>query len=170
MLEWLSLMGRKWWYLLVECGLNFQREKVDEEPYFSITLDVVGLIWVVALLAGIILHNRSVIHCPTQVEVFTLHLMMFRTLFWWACNAANIVSHFLKMIYSHICGEGVMWITPILFYEVNLIKKWKMFFFEFYMIKWEQGGRGELTQCYAFLHRHCISFGVRKFFEFRNQY
>ncbi len=30
---------------------------------------------------------------------------------------------FFENFHSHICGEGVMWVTPILFYEVNLIKK-----------------------------------------------
>ncbi len=56
---------------------------------------------------------------------------------------------FLENFYSHICEEGVMWVTPILFYEVNLIKKNKKMNY-FARSEEKKGGRCELTKCNAF--------------------
>ncbi len=70
----------------------------------------------------------------------------------------------LKNLFT-LSGEGVMWVTSILFYETNLNKKWKMKFFHN-----QRGTKGKGKWCHVmrFLHWHDTSFSVRINFSLRD--
>ncbi len=61
----------------------------------------------------------------------------------------------LKKLFT-LSGEGVMWVTPILFYETNMNKKWKHEIFA-----QPEGNKGEKVNWIIFLHSCCISPFVR---------
>ncbi len=153
------MMWRKWfffWWRLVRISNDIGWWKALFLHYDISCQHLICLVHLVRLLfstAGLLLAAPS----PRQ-QFFILQLTTFGMLFQWICNMTDIIGFFENILFI-FCGEGEMWVTPILFYETNLLKKWKEFYF--YMIKGEKGGKGEAIQHNTFFHLHCISFGVR---------
>ncbi len=122
---------------------------VFDKPFSSITAHSYSM----SHLADLLFSAAGLLFTPPRQQVFMLQLehLEFCSNEWVIWLISDIVDHFLwKKIFTS-CWEGMMWVSPILFYATNLNEKWKNWKNDiFCMIRGEQKGRLESMQPNSF--------------------